>query len=444
MQTYAHTKNKVIGVLTALVILGCAASYVFADELSSTNFNFNDSGFTQLGGFSSTSNFQQFGTLQPVADGDSSSAHFNVSSGYLYPIEVSPLVTQNWRWYDDHTLGTPVVPLAGENVAPAAVAYDDPLKLRITVNDSGGAGVSNIKLRLQFATSSDFSEGAALVGEKGTCGSIVWCYDGTGNDNGLVQDGVLTDSQSCSGGLGNGCGTFNESGTTTSSFFHFPATRKEYDFTIKQQNAPQSTVYFFRLVDASTNAPLELNTGETYPSLTVDGGTLTFSIGGLTSGTSTEGTITDVSTSPTSVGFGTLSIGSPTIAAHRLTVSTNAGSGYKVYAFQRQGLLSASSREIAPFVATNDAPLGWNSGCTSTSTGCYGYHTGRDVLEGGSTRFAADDTYARFTASPTEVVYGSGPAYDETTDIVYKVEVNDSQDAGAYEGAIVYIVTPVF
>lgn len=441
-----RTRDRSLGAVIALLIVAYAASYVFADELSSTNFQFNDSGFTQLGGYSTTTSFRQFGTLQPVADGESASTHFLLAGGYLYPVDTTPLVTMNWRWYDDSFFATPVSPFAAENTAPSAIPYDDGIKLRITVYDLGGSGVSNLRLRLQYSTSTDFTQNVYNVAEIGECGTVAaWCYiDGGGADKGVIAEATLSDADFCSGGTGNGCGSYNESGTTTSPFYHFPGTKKEYDFAIKQTTAIQSTVYFFRLMDATTGVPIPLNTGETYPSLTVDGGSLTFTIGGLTSGTSTEGVVTDVSTSPSAVGFGSLSVGSPKIAAHRLTVSTNATSGYKVFTYQRQGLLSSAAAEIAPFVATNDSPLGWDSGCTATTTGCYGYHTGKDVLEGGSTRFAADDSYARFTTAPTEVVYNSGPATNEQTDMIYRIEVNNLQDAGIYQGAIVYIVTPVF
>ncbi len=436
----------VLGALSALSIMAVSASLVFAQEMSSSGFFMNNSGLSQLGGYSTTSSFSAFESSFPDGTGESQSSNFKLDGGYEYFGETTPLATQNWRWYDDSNSGTPSVALAGENVSPSAVGYDDPLKLRITVNDLGGAGVSNIKLRLQYSTSSDFSESVHYVGGQGECGSInLWCYaDGGGADNGVIADSTLSDAQFCSGGTGNGCGSYNESGTTSSAFYHFPGTRKEYDFTIKQTNAIQSTVYFFRLVDNAIAVPIPLNTGETYPSVTVDGGTLTFSISGISSGQLTEGITTDVATSPSTVGFGALTINNSKIAAHRLTVTTNAGSGYKVFAYQRQGLLSNAAREIAPIVATNDSPLGWTSGCTATSTGCYGYHTGKDVLEGGSTRFAADDTFARFTAQPTEIAYGAGIANNEETDMVYKVEVREQQDAGVYEGAIVYIVTPVF
>ncbi len=442
----SRTRHKIIGVLCALVLAGVTASLVFADELTGTSFKINTAGFSELGGYSTTTNFQAFESSFTDAIGESQSSSFRLDAGYEYFGETTPLATQNWRWYDDYSSQTPTVPLAGENVAPSAVGYDDPLKLRITVNDLGGSGVSNIKLRLQYSTSSDFTESVYYVTEQGTCGpSSPWCYaNGGGTDNGVIDESTLSDAQICTGGVGNGCGSYNESGTSTSLFFHFASTRKEYDFTIKQTDAIQSTVYYFRLVDRKTDVPIPLNTGESYPSLTVDGGSLTFSISGLSSGLSTEGVTTEVTTTPSAVAFGQLAINDPSIAAHRLTVSTNAGSGYKVFAYQRRGLVSNQSDEIPPVSATNDAPLGWTSGCAATSTGCYGYHAGKDVLEGGSTRFAADDTFARFTEYPTEVAYSSGPAVSESTDMVYKVEVKELQDAGSYESAIVYIVTPVF
>lgn len=444
MRTQNNTQ-KVLGATSALLLLALFASTVFAQEQTSSNFRLNDSGFTQFGGYSTTSSFSSFGNGAAMGEGESTSTSFQVASGYLYPADSTPLVTQNWRWYNDASSLTPTVALAAENTAPSSVEYDDPLKLRITVKDTGGANITNLKLRLQYSTSSDFSVGVEYVAEQGECDPTIWCYvDGGGTNNAVIDETVLSDPDACSGGIGNGCGTYNESGTTTSSFLHWANKATEYDFAIKQMTATQSTVYFFRVVDAGTSVPIPLNTGETYPSLTVYGGSLSFSIGGLSSGQSTEGVTTDVTTTPTAVSFGTLPIGSATIAAHRLSVSTNAGVGYKVYTFQRQGLLSSSAREIPPVATTNESPAGWTSACAATSTGCYGYHTGEDVLDGGSTRFAANDSFARFTGELAEVAYGSGPASASTTDIVYKVEVKDSQDAGAYESAIVYIVTPVF
>lgn len=436
---------RTIGASIALSLCAITASYVFAQELSSTNFQVSQGGLTELGGYSTTSSFSAFESSSSDGSGESESESFMLDGGFESFADATPLRTQNWRWYDDSFSTTPTDPLAAENTAPSAVPYDDGIKLRITVSNTSATAVNNLKLRLQYSTSSDFSEGVEYVAEQGECGTVAaWCYiNGGGTNNGLISDAVLSDAQSCSGGAGVGCGTYNESGTTTSSFIHTANRNKEYDFAIQQTTAEQSTVYFFRLVDRATATPIPPNTGETYPSLTVDGGTLTFSIGGLSSGESTEGVTTDIATSPSAVSFGSLQFDEPRIAAHRLIVTTSASSGYKVFTFQRQGLVG-NSGEIDPVNATNDSPLGWSLGCAENAAGCYGYHAGKDVLEGGSTRFAADDSFARFTQVPTEVAYGIGPVDADETDIIYKVAVTGEQESGEYAGAIVYIVTPVF
>lgn len=421
------------------------ASVLFAQEISGSTFKVGQGGIVQFAGYSTTSNFSIINGGAPIGEGQSTSSNFQLAGGYLYYVDAStPLVQQNWRWYDDHYAEPPGNPYAAENTAPSAIPYDDAIKLRVTVKDNDGNGVTGIKLRLQYSTSTDFSAGL-YVGEQGTCSTNVWCYaDGAGADNTLIFNTTLSDVSFCADGIGVGCGTHNESGTTTSPYNHFANARTEYEFTIKQTTGIKGQVYFFRLVDNATGVAIPLNTGETYPSLTVDGGTLSFSISGLSSGASTEGVTTDIPTTPSAVSFGSLPLGTPRVAAHRLTVTTNATSGYKIYTYQRQGLLSSSAREIPPVSGTNESPLGWSSGCLATSSGCYGYHAGEDVLEGGSTRFAANDTFARFTSTPTEVAYDAGPVTSESTDIVYKVEVRDGQDAGIYQGSIVYIVTPVF
>jgi hypothetical protein len=63
---------------------------------------------------------------------------------------------------------------------------------------------------------------------------------------------------------------------------------------------------------------------------------------------------------------------------------------------------------------------------------------------GNTTRFAPDDSYASFTQTLSEVAYNATPIEEEVTDIVYKVEARDLQDAGSYTTTVTYIVVPVF
>ena len=354
------------------------------------------------------------------------------------------LRSQNWQWYDDEVSETPLTSLAAEDVAPIDVQNDNTLKLRITAQEIAGKDGANVKLKLQFSEYSDFSQEVYDLVEIGDCEiNSLWCYDdGGGVDNAVISTGVLTDSDSCAAGSGSGCGTHNESAQSVSSFTQDAYSSAEFEFTLKHAGARVNTVYFFRLYDVTNDVPVV--TGNTYPSLATEGAALTFNIAGISQGTAVEGITTDINTSSTGISFGSLPISASVTAAQRLTVSTNATNGYKVFAFQRQGLVGDNGDEIDPVTGTNATPANWTTACDVSADGCYGYHSGEDVLDGGSTRFAADDTYAQFSETPEEIAYSIGPTSNEATDFVYRVEVRGLQEAGLYESTIVFIITPVF
>jgi hypothetical protein len=368
-----------------------------------------------------------------------------VDSGFLYYDSFTPK-QQKWRWYDDETNETPTSPLAAEDVAPSSLSSADLIKLRVTVAEVGGIGMGGLKFKLQYSTVSDFSSGVNDVVEAADCTiSSTWCYaDGAGADNGVITTKVLSDADACSGSVGDGCGTHNESGTTTSAFSQNANAATEYEFTLQESGSAGNTVYFFRLVNTSNGSGVSLNTGESYPSVSSAAGTLSFSIDGIPSSTFTSGTTTTIDTTSTSIPFGSFQSGTSALGAQRLTVTTNASQGYEIFSFATQGFVG-SGTEIPPVTGTNVSPVGWTSGCTSGQSGCYGYHTSEAVLAGGSTRFAADDTFAKFsTTSPDEVAYSSGPASARSTDIVYKTEIHSLQDADSYNTNVVYIVVPTF
>jgi hypothetical protein len=425
----------------ALIIVVVAAPNVFAEDYTSNNFIIRGPAANDFGGTGTSTSFETLQSGNDVAQTEASSTNFILNSGYLF-FETFRPESSAWRWYSDEENATPLSPLANEGVAPSNVSGI--IKLRITVAEQAGIGAAGAKFRLQYATSSGFTAGGTFVVEDSECtGSSVWCYaDGVATDGDGIQTALISDADTCVLGIGNGCGTHNESGTSSSAFNHSPGATTEYEFTIQDSGASGNTVYFFRLYDMTSSSTVSFVSGGSYPSLSTSGASLSFSIGGLPLATSTEGIATDVETTATAIPFGLLTLNSAIEAAQRLTVSTNAGQGYKIFALQRQGLLSYNA-EIDPVAATNETPASWISGCTGTA-GCFGYHSGEDVLEGGSTRFAANDTYASFSSQPKEIAYNSGPATDKHTDIVYKVEARELQEAGSYESNIVFIVTPVF
>lgn len=412
---------------------------VFADDFTSTNFISRDPINSDFGGSSNSTNFQELSAGGQVITGESTSTNFILRSGFLYFDTFTPR-SQNWQWFDDETNETPVTSLAAENTAPTNIVNQNIIKLRLTIADIAGVADTDIKFKIQFSEFSDFSQDVNDVIATTTCASnSLWCYgDGVDNDNDSITTLVLTDSIAT--------GTHNEAATTTSTFDPAASTATEFEFTIKHAGARANATYFFRAFDVTNNKTVPLNTGETFPSLSTEGTDLTFTVGGLSSGTATEGITTDITTTPTAVPFSTLSFDAEIEAAQRLTVDTNASEGYQIFVFQRQGFLhSAYGVVINPVTGTNISPTGWGTGCASTASGCYGYHAGDDSLEGGSTRFAADNTYAKFsTTTAEEIAFNSGPVTNESTDIVFKTKVTNQQEAGDYNSSVVYIVVPTF
>lgn len=415
-----------------------------AFEATSTDFILERPTLGDSGGEATSTDFGDIGIMSEISAGESTSTDFILQSGFMYFGAFSPK-SQNWKWYEDESNETPTTALAAENVAPIDIDNRNIIKLRMTLKETGGSLSSNIKFKLQFSESSDFSSGVNDVVGTTTCSTAsLWCYgSGAGEDNALISTKVLSDADSCSGNVGNGCGTHNASSTSSSTFDFTANAATEFEFTIENQDAVYNKTYFFRAYDVTNDSAISLNTGESYPSLTTKGTTLTFSISGLSSGVSTEGVTTDITTTSTSVPFGNLTAGSPVEGAQRLSITTNAVYGYKVYVAESQVMTDTAADTMSTVSGTNASPSAF--AISGGSHSAYGYHSGDDILSSGTTgRFAVNDTFAKFTTGSEEAAFNSGPVTSETTDMVYKIEVDSSQPAGSYQSSIVYIASPTF
>ncbi|MCX7997198.1 MAG: hypothetical protein N2691_05625 [Patescibacteria group bacterium] len=220
-----------------------------------------------------------------------------------------------------------------------------------------------------------------------------------------------------------------------------------------------NTTYFARItsfsdagttvIDTSTVAFAILDTTSIAVTASVDP-TLTFTVTGVSSGSTVNGATTDVTTTATTVPFGTLSSGDPSIAAHDLTVVTNAVNGYTITV---RGLtapvLQAGSENIDEFTGTNASPVNWSapSGTTaSVNTGYFGYTTNDSTLgTGTANRFTnSGPNWAGTTTTAAEVAYSPTGVTTETTRIGWRAEVNGLQPAGAYSGTVVLVATPTY
>lgn len=350
----------------------------------------------------------------------------------------------SWRWYDDINTLTPSDPLAGEQVTPTEIANQDTLSLRVALGELDGAIGENVKFAIEYSEYSDFQDGGTLLTSISDCTeNSLWCYaDGTGTDNDLIDEAVLSVTDTCSGGSGQGCGTYNEVATSSSSFTHEPYATTEYEFTLRQAGARANAVYHFRLYDVTNDRPVVASSSN--PTVSVEGAQLVFTVSGISENTTVAGLETDISTTPDTVDFGSLPLNESRVAAQQLTIDTNATDGYQILLFADQQLTSSHGEIIAPVTGTNANPSGWETGCdTQVETGCFGYHTTDSTLFGGSTRFSAFDTYAALSTSPEEVMYSAVPSTD-TEHIVYQIEIGPLQPAGNYNTDIGFLAVPRF
>lgn len=369
--------------------------------------------------------------------------------GYFYYPQIrtegySP-ATQNWRWYDDETNETPTLALAAENVTPTGLPDQNSVKLRVSLTELKNLPQLNARFKLQYSESPNFGVVYDLAATTTCTSSSLWCYaDGAGTDMALITTSTLSDSNSCVGASGDGCGTHNEADYAVNGFTHYGSKTIEHEFTIKYSSAARNfgKIYYFRLYDVTNDEPVAVNNGYTVPSIGVDPTTLTLSVNGVTSGTPIAGITTDVTTTATGVAFGSLPVGSAVAAAQDIEVTTNATEGYQLLVFNTQGLLNAYGDPISPITSTNAVPQGWSTACDG-STGCFGYHTTDATLWGGSTRFAPTDSYAPLSTSPEEIMYNSASS-SESHSIIYRVSVTPDQPAGDYTADLQYIVIPVF
>ncbi len=342
-----------------------------------------------------------------------------------------------WQWFSDENHETPTSTMSATSTKALGIRTSDPMKLRMTIGAATISKSRNQKFRLQFSTSTNFTQ-VQDVAEIADCvlGSL-WCYaDGVDTDGAVQTTRVLGDSTAV--------GTHNETGTGASTFEHPTNGLVEYEFTIKRYGAVAETVYYFRAYDQKNNALLYPGQGGSFPSVKTFNTILTFSIEGVAAGTSIAGVTTTVTTLTTSLPFGNLVLNTSAIGAHRLRVSCD-GTGYQAYVFVDRLLMNGLGETIAAFPGTNALPSPWSEyRPTLNLRGVWGYHTTDAVLGGASTRFATADTWAGISTDSSEIAAFSLPVEDDTTTIVHRVEVSAVQFTGSYSATITYAVVATY
>ena len=181
--------------------------------------------------------------------------------------------------------------------------------------------------------------------------------------------------------------------------------------------------------------------------------TITFTIAGVNTSTSTCGISTDITTTATTVPFGALALNTFKEGAHTLTVSTNAVGGYSVTAVENDQL--GKDGGTTPFIPDTPCDIGpcthtsQQEWITNTNNG-FGYSLDNDDAAAiafeysGGTWLARQFAVTQETQAPVELFSSTTTADGENADICYRISVGSTQTAGDYENNLTYTATATF
>lgn len=183
----------------------------------------------------------------------------------------------------------------------------------------------------------------------------------------------------------------------------------------------------------------------------------TFTVSGLATSTTVNGTTTTGSTTATAIPFGVLTAGQPKVMGQRLNVTTNARNGFVVTVEQDQNLLSSTGADIDGFIdgAYTNTPAAWvaptNNIGNENTWGHWGLTTSDSDLNaqvgGGS---FVGSLFVAASTTPRQIFAHSGPSDGTTADIgsttvAYAIQISPLQEAGDdYNTVLTYIATPTF
>lgn len=177
---------------------------------------------------------------------------------------------------------------------------------------------------------------------------------------------------------------------------------------------------------------------------------ITFKIEGTSAG-SHCGLTTDVATTATSVPFGVLTLNTFRSAAQKITVSTNAVSGYSVTAIENERMsnLATSPTYIIDTLCDSGLCSQTVDGTWATPTAHSGFGYTIAQVSGTPTIAPTAPNFRHFpnivaSEAPSQIMSSTTTANSEAVDVCYQIAVNATQPAGTYENQITYTATASF
>lgn len=259
--------------------------------------------------------------------------------------------------------------------------------------------------------------------------------------NGILQTVITTPATQTPTGLIYNVTGITNSNTTNTSFYARVITYSDTGTTT---------------IDNVSVAAATLDTNSIAMTANIDAN-FTFTVAAVNSGGTVNSATTTVTTTASTIPFGSLVAGTPSIGAHDISVTTNASNGYTVTASHSanvQGtgapLISGTTNNIDPFSGTNGTPTTWSepAGTTAnTNTGYFGYTTNDASLCVGTVdRFTSSggNKWAGSSVTGAEVVCSATGVTAETQRVGWQIEANNIQPGGAYTGTAILIATPTY
>ena len=167
-------------------------------------------------------------------------------------------------------------------------------------------------------------------------------------------------------------------------------------------------------------------------SLTVDP-SIAFTVASVGAGQSVNGAATTVETTTSTIPLGAVTINNNAIAAHDLSVTTNAGSGYTVNVHYTDKPVSGLN-DIDDHTGDHTTPTGMAAG-----TEAFGYTTADTTYSQFQT-----NKYSKFTAVGAAIANNTTAVSNETTRIAYQAAIDGTTPAGTYLTTVVLTCTPAY
>lgn len=167
-------------------------------------------------------------------------------------------------------------------------------------------------------------------------------------------------------------------------------------------------------------------------SLTVDP-SISFTVNAVGVGQSVNGAPITVDSTATTIPLGTVTTSANGITAHDLTVTTNAASGYTIYA-KYTGVLTYGTATITDHTGTHAAPA-----TMGTGTEAFGYTT----EDTGYNQFQSNK-YSKFLTTNEGIAVATTAVSNETTRVGYQAAVSGTTEAGNYVTTVILTCTPMY